>query len=197
MLRSSATVLLVCALLVGGCKKNNEETSASGAGGTPAAADKAAEPAAADKADEAAETAAIAWENVERVPFSDLQGLLPETAIELKRTDLAGRTEPGDYMHSEASAYYEGPDDKWLRLTVQDHPLRSRDHLSSKTSSFKGHPVVHESENNDGAELSFIVADRFFLTAQAGNLRVADLKAAFEKVDLTKLAAWKDHGTKQ
>lgn len=190
MLRNSATVLLVCALFVGGCKKNNEEASATGAGETPAAADKAAEGAAAP---------AIAWENVERVPFSDLQGLLPETVLGMKRTDLAGKTEPGEYMHTEASAEYEpeGDDERRLTLVLQDYPTYARDSLSSKTSSFKGYPIVREAESSGYGEINFVVGDRFFVVARGPMMKVADLKSAFEKVDLAKLASWKDQGIKK
>ena len=87
------------------------------------------------------------WEKIERVPFAKLQTLLPESLLEMKRTDLGGRTIPaGAETYSEANARYEGPNDAFLNVTIQDHPTSAKDSISSKTSTFKSHPVTLEQE---------------------------------------------------
>lgn len=195
MVRSSATVLLVvAALLAGGCKKKDEgaqSTGGEGAGGGAAAT------AAAATAAGGGGGAAVDWEKIERVPFAKLQTLLPESLLDMKRTDLAGRTVPGAAdTYTEASARYEGPNDAYLDVTIHDNPTSAKDSISSKTSTFKGHPVTVEQENSDSADLTFIVGERFIVNAHGGGVKVAQIKTAFEKVDLATLASWKNAGLK-
>lgn len=188
MLRQSATVVLVAAAVVfGGCKKKSDEAKA-GSGDTTGATGAAPATGGAK---------AVNWEKVQRVPFARLQGLLPETALGMKRTNLGGQTVPdGEATYSEGSADFEGPSETGLTLTLQDHPVHAHDSISSKTTTFKSFPVVQESENSEESDLTVVVGERFVLHAHGRKLKVAQLKSVLEKMDLTKLASWKLEGMK-
>ena len=188
MLRNSATVVLVAALvLVGGCSKKHEDGTK--VGGDTNGATGAAHTTGSAKA--------VNWEKVERVPFARLQGLLPDTALGFKRTNLGGQTIPdGESTYSEATGDYEGPNETGLSVVAQDNPVRARDSLSSKTTTFKGFPVVQESENGDESDVTILVGERFVVHAHGRKLKVAQLKSVIEKMDLAKLASWKGEGLK-
>lgn len=191
MIRRMMVVMALSVVVTAGCKKKNDSEgpsgAASGASGTTAAAGTAAGTGAKKQ-----------WSTVDRVPFAKLQSLLPETAGAMKRSDLSGSMVPQDeYTHSEASAYYEGPKDSTLRITIQDNPVHAEEQIPSKTSSFKGFPVVQESEGSGQADVTIVVGERFIVSAHADVLKAAEVKAALEKLDLTKLASWKDEGVKK
>ena len=170
--------------LLGGCTKKDEPAPAGAAAATGAAAKGPA-------------GKAVNWEKVERVPFARLQGLLPETVLGLKRGDVRGSTNPdGERTYSEAAADYTGPNDTHLTLTIQDHPVQAVENISSKTTSFKGYPVFREQESSEDSEFDIVVGDRFIVQARAQKLKAAQLKTAFEKIDLAKLATWKLEGVK-
>ncbi len=191
MFRTATVCLLACVLAVGGCKKKDEAPpqEQGSSSGTPATTTAA--PAAAGKA--------VDWAKIERVPFAKLQTLLPETLPNgLKRTDLRGSTTPdAEHTFTEAAADYEGPKDAHMTVTIHDNPLDAQSRISSKTTSFKGYPVVGESEGGGASDLTFVVGDRFVVTAHGNEVKVADLKTALEKVDLAKLATWKDQSLKK
>ncbi len=190
MLRKTLVVVALSVLATTACKKKSEtESAAGGSGGAAATATGAAATGTASKKQ---------WSTVDRVPFAQLQSLLPATLGSLKRTDLSGSMVPQDeYTHSEASAYYEGPNDRTLRITIQDNPVHAEDRIPSKTSSFKGFPVVQESESESQADFEIVVGERFTVTAHADVLKAADVKAELGKLDLAKLASWKDAGVKK
>jgi hypothetical protein len=187
MLRESVIVLVVAAAVSSaGCSKKNDDGTKAGAGGSSGAT----APAVGAKN-------GVNWEKVQRVPFAKLQSLLPDAPLGFKRTDLRGQTVPdGESTYSEGAADYEGANETGLTLTVQDHPVGSRDSIASKTTTFKGHPVVGESEGSDEAELRIVVAERFMIIAHGRKLKVAQLKSVVEKMDLAKLASWKLEGVK-
>ena len=194
MVRSSVALLLVGLLVVSGCKKKSEdgqETASSSGGGAAATGTAATNTGSGGKA--------VDWAKVERVPFATLQTILPENLpLSLKRTNLAGSTNPdGEHTYTEASAAYEAPKDVVLNVTVTDNPLRAKDLIESKTSSFQGHPIVSESESQGFSDLQFVVGERFVVSAHGQELKVAQLKTALEKVELAKLASWKDQGLKK
>ena len=186
MIRKSAclVVVAVSVSILGGCTKKEDQVATTGAGGSVAAP-------------KAAGGKAVHWEKVERVAFARLQGLLPETVLGLKRNDLRGSTNPdGERTYSEASADYEGPNDARLTLTIQDHPVQAAENIGSKTTSFKGYPVYREQESSDDSQLHIVVGERFIVEAHGTKLKVSQLKTAFDKVDLAKLATWKSEGVK-
>jgi hypothetical protein len=197
MLRRSASVVLVFAVIAAGCSKKDEATGAGGAGGAggggAGGAGGSAVPA------KAAGGKAVEWAKVERVPFAKLQTTMPDPILPgFKRTEQGGSVVPdGESTYSEANATYHGPNDASIHVVVQDHPIASRDLLPNKTTAFKGFPVVHEHETSDDSEFRIIVADRFIVFVQGGGkVKVAQLKAAVEKLDLVKLASWKNEGIK-
>ena len=173
-------------MLLGGCKNKEEKLLEQGA--VAAQPEKNAPPTLTG-------AKAVKWEKVERVPFAKLQSILPEGLAGMKRTNLGGSTVPdGDATYTEGVAEFEGQNESGLTLTIQDHPVRATESLSSKTTVWKGYPVVSESENSDSSELGFVVGDRFMVVVQGRKLKVAQVKAALEKVDFQKLASWKLEG---
>lgn len=189
MLRESCAVALVsAAVLLSGCSKKNEDAPKAGTGDTAGAT--GATPAAAGAKN-------VKWEKIQRVPFARLQTLLPDTAAGFKRTNLGGQTVPdGEATYSEATADYDGPNENGVNLTVQDNPVHARDALDSKTTTFKGFPVIQESESGDESDVTILVGERFVVRAHGRKLKVAQLKAVMEKMDLAKLASWKGEGLK-
>ena len=195
MVRRSVMLLLVGLVLVGGCKKKEEgqaNASSSGAAGETTGA-------AATNAGSGATGAQVDWAKVDRVPFSKLQTIFPESLPnELKRKDLGGSTNPdGEHTYTEATASYEGPKERVLNVHVRDNPLSAKEALASKTSAFQGYPIVAESESQGFSNLEFIVGERFTVTVSGQELKVAELKTSLEKVELAKLASWKDEGLKK
>lgn len=192
MMRKMMVVLALSVVAGAGCKKKNEAEGTAGASsGASASASEGTSPANGAGAKKK-------WSTVDRVPFAKLQTLLPETLGALKRTDLGGSMQPQDeYTHSEANAHYEGPNDSAMQLTIEDNPVHSEEKIPSKTSSFKGYPVVTEREGGGSADLEVIVGDRFSVRAHGTGLKAAEIKGHLEKLDLAKLASWKDEGVKK
>jgi hypothetical protein len=186
MLRTSACLLVVAAVALSGCSKKADPAQA-GTETTGAPAVGAAK----------AGGKAVNWEKIERVPFARLQGLLPDAVLGMKRTNLGGSTNPdGERTYSEATADYEGPNETRLTLSIQDHPVQAAENVSSKTTSFKGYPVTTEREDSEEAQFYMVVGDRFIVGSRGQKLKAAQLRTAFEKVDLAKLATWKLEGVK-
>ena len=187
MVRVVALLLLSATVTLLGCDKKKDEAGGTATtGGTAAAA-----------ATTPAGGKAVNWEKVTRVPFARLQSILPETVIGMKRSNLGGSTVPdGERTYSEGVGDYTGPNDTALSVTVRDHPFGAHESISSKTTVFKGYPVVGETENSDESSLEIIVGERFIVHARGTKLKVAQLKSALEKVDLAKLDSWKSEGLK-
>lgn len=188
----AAGVLAALALAgTAGCSKGKDkDKEASGAAAATAAAGTPAKGA-------PAKTKQVNWAEVERVPYSKLQTLIPSTLLNLKRNDLSGSTHPGDDMHTEATGTFDGPNEAHLRIELYDQPVSAGDLIASKTSSFKGYPVVEDGESGNTATLKFVVGSRFIVRVYGENLKGADVRAAAEKLDLAKLESWKDEGVKK
>jgi hypothetical protein len=138
------------------------------------------------------------WEKIERVSFAKLQSLLPDAAIGMKRTGLNGNTVPnGEGTYTEGIGENEGPNETSLELKIQDFPTEAEALLGSKSTTYKGFPVANERESNDESSTQLIVGERFVVTASGHKVKVAQLKTALDKVDLAKLATWKDEGLKK
>ncbi len=187
MIRKAAWLVVVGVAVLGGCTKKEDADKVQTTG--TAAPTPGAVKGPGGKA--------VSWEKVERVPFARLQGLLPETVLGMKRSDLRGSTNPdGEHTYSEAAADYAGPNETQLTLTIQDHPVQAVENISSKTTSFKTYPVVREQESSEDSQFNVVVGDRFIVEAHGQKLKAAQLKTALEKIDLAKLAAWKLEGIK-
>lgn len=189
MLRSAIGVGLLVVVVGLGCKAKVDQAHSDGD-----AAQSGARAAAGADSPSAAGTK-VDWQKIERVPFAKLQTLLPATIADMKRTGLEGTTVPdGEATFSQASASYEGPAESTLQLEIQDNPVTARELLGSRSTTFKGYPVVVESETEDEADVKIIVGDRFIVRGYAVKRKVAQVKTAFESVDLAKLASWKLEG---
>lgn len=193
---------LIAAVAVTGCgDKSKDMKASSSASNKPAAS--AAKTAGTTAATTAAATGdapkgAVDWEKVERVPFAKLQGLIPENAGGIKRTNLTGQTVPdGAATYSEATGEFNGEGDEPpnFRIVIQDHPFEAEQQLPNKTTAYKDYPVFGESEDDNESDLKIIVANRFIVHLHGGGKKkVADLKAILDKMDLAKLASWKSEG---
>ena len=193
MFRETMTTLLVSALLLGGCTKKDKADAPDKT--TEKASGKSASKAASSSTAAEGERKAVSWEKVERVPFAKLQSLMPDPALGMKRSNLAGQTVPdGERTYSEATATFEGANEQSLTITIQDHPMLAQDDLASKTTAFKGYPVVEEREDSNEAGFTILVGDRFIVHARGDKVTAAQLKSVVEKLDLAKLASWKLEG---
>jgi hypothetical protein len=188
-----ALAVSLAALSIGCSKKDKVEGSTgTTTGATTAAAEGTGGPSGAGTA------AGKNWEKIERVSFNKLQSLLPETAIGMKRTGLNGNTVPaGEQTYTEGIAEFEGPNESSLSLKIQDYPSEAAQLLGSKSTTYKGFPVASEHESSDESSMVLVVGERFLVTASGQKVKVAQLKTALEKVDLAKLASWKDEGIKK
>jgi hypothetical protein len=192
--RCLGLALAVClAVVSSGCSKKDKTETATTTGSTAAAVEgTTADPSGAGTA------AKRNWEKIERVSFVKLQSLLPDAAIGMKRTGLNGNTVPnGEGTFTEGIAEYEGANESSLELKIQDYPTEAEALLGSKSTTHKGFPVANEHESSDDSSMQLIVGERFVVSATGHKIRVAQLKTALEKVDLAKLATWKDEGIKK
>ncbi|MBI4953764.1 MAG: hypothetical protein HY908_17195 [Myxococcales bacterium] len=161
----------------------------------PSSAARGSEPATSSRAAGAAAASAAApvdWAAVPRTPPATLEALLPATAAGFARKSSASEAAgSGAEARTEASAEYAGPKDATVRLVVQDNPLRAEDILSERSGSFRGHPVVGAEESSDEADFAIVVAGRFVVIARGANVKLAALRETVGKLDLDKLAAWR------
>ena len=193
--RLTIALALALAVVTSGCSKKDKTEAA---GLTTAASTAAAVEGTTGDPSGAGTATKRSWEKIERVSFVRLQSLLPDAAIGMKRTGLNGNTVPnGEGTYTEGIGEYEGPNETSLELKIQDFPTEAEALLGSKSTTYKGFPVANERESNDESSTQLVVGERFVVTATGHKIRVAQLKTALDKVDLAKLATWKDEGIKK
>ncbi|MCC6526735.1 MAG: hypothetical protein IT373_29070 [Polyangiaceae bacterium] len=203
MASTALAAALACAA-ASGCSSGGpggSPTTASGSGrsatasGPPSSAASGSAPATSSPAPGTAAVSAAApvdWAAVPRTPPATLEALLPTTAAGFARKSSASEAAgSGAEARTEASAEYAGPKEATLRLVVQDNPLRAEDILSERSGSFRGHPIVGAEESSDEADFAIVVAGRFVVIARGANVTLAALREAVGKLDLDKLAAWR------
>jgi hypothetical protein len=185
----AAAVCLLVVPVVGCSKKDKPEVGGAGATTPTAAVEGAGGPSAAGTAN------GKDWDKIDRVSFSKLETLLPESANGMKRTGLNGNAVATAY--TEAIADYEGPNEATMMFRLRDFPTDAEAKVESKSTLYKGYPVTSERETNDDSAFDLVVGDRFVVSAEGHKVKLAQLKTALEKVDLAKLATWKDEGVKK
>ena len=68
---------------------------------------------------------------------------------------------------------------------------------SEKTQKINGRLVHEKSTKSGGGEYSVVIAERFMVGAKSSNVDLNTLKTAVSSLDLGKLEAMKDEGTKK
>ena len=154
----------------------------------------------------------------ETVDFRTLRDLLPEELDDFERTDASGeRTGVAGFSFSQAEGEYRS-DDGERRLDVQivdaggigqmavlgaswmqmDFDRENSDGYE-KTTEFEGYPAFEKLRAGDRprSELQFVVADRFFVSANGQNVEMDDLKDALEEIDYDELEDLWDVGVEK
>lgn len=142
---------------------------------------------------------------VEVTDFRKLKETLPQELSGLKRTNASGeRSGALGIKISKAEGQYEREDGEYgyLKLTVTDLGTmknaamfgqawlmtdfdRESDQGYERTMKYKGYPGYEKfdtSGNYSRGEMSVIVADRFLIKAESGNLDMDKTKSAVDKV---------------
>ena len=155
---------------------------------------------------------------VNPVDFRELKSLLPESIGDLKRSNLEGEKVAAMGMNiSHANADYNDTENN-ISIDIKITDLGSVSGLSGlaaygwymvdidkeneagyeKTVTYKGNKGYekYNNENKDG-ELSILVAKRFVVEVNGNNVSMAQMKAAVDMIDISKLESWKDVGVEE
>lgn len=155
---------------------------------------------------------------VETVDFRALRDLLPEELDDYERVDASGeKTGVAGFSFSQAEGEYRSDDGErqislqivdgggigqmallgasWLRM---DFDRESTDGYE-KTTEYEGYPAYEKLRAGDRprAELQFVVADRFFVSANGHNVEMDALKEALAEIDLGELEDLRDEGVEK
>ena len=155
---------------------------------------------------------------VETVDFRTLRDLMPEELEDFERTDASGeRTGVAGFSFSQAEGEYRSGDGErrlslqivdaggvgqmamlgasWLQMDVD----RESSDGYEKTTKFEGYPAFEKLRGGDRprAELQFVVADRFFVSANGQNVEMEELKEALSAVDFDELEDLRDVGVEK
>lgn len=155
---------------------------------------------------------------VETVDFRTLRDLLPEALDGMERVDASGeRAGIAGFSFAQAEGEYRSDDGErqlslqivdgggltqmtmlgatWMRMEID----REDSDGYERTTEFEGHPAYEKVRTGERprSELSFVVADRFLVTANGQNVEMDALKAAVGQLDLGALADLRDEGAEQ
>jgi len=156
--------------------------------------------------------------SVETVDFRTLRDLLPEGLDDMERVDASGeRAGVAGFSFSQAEGEYRSDDGErrislqvvdgggvaqmtmlgatWMRM---DFDRESTDGYE-RTTEFEGYPAFEKMRTGDRprSELSFVVADRFLVTANGQNVEMDELKDAVRDIDLGELEDMRDEGVEK
>lgn len=148
-------------------------------------------------------------EAVEPIDFRELKALLPESLPNLPRQNASGeKTSAFGIKVSQAEGNYANQDDgKELNIEITDMGSvkgfiamagaswmmadidRETDSGFERTMSYKGHRGYEEfdTDSNSG-NIQLVVADRFMVQIDGMGMKMDEIKAALDRVDLDKLA---------
>jgi hypothetical protein len=154
----------------------------------------------------------------ESVDFRTLRDLLPEELEDFERTDASGeKTGVAGFSFSQAEGEYRSDDGErrlslqivdaggvgqmamlgasWLQMDVD----RENSDGYERTTEFEGYPAFEKLRGGDRprAELQFVVADRFFVSANGQNVEMDELKEALEEIDFDELEDLRDVGVEK
>jgi hypothetical protein len=155
---------------------------------------------------------------VETVDFRVLRDLLPEELDGMERVDASGeRTGVAGFSFSQTQGEYRSDDgDREISLQIVDGGGLAQmtmlgatwmqldvDRESSdgyeRTTEFEGYPAFEKVRTGERprSELSFVVAERFLVTANGQNVEMDALKDAVEEIDLGELEDLRDEGVQE
>ncbi len=154
----------------------------------------------------------------ETVDFRVLRDLLPEELEDMERVDASGeKTGMAGFSFSRAEGEYRSDDGEhrvtlqiidgggvgqmallgasWLQMDFD----RESDDGYEKTTKYEGYPAFEKMSTGDRprSELQFVVAERFFVSAEGQNVEMDDLKDALEEIDFDELEDLRDVGVEK
>jgi hypothetical protein len=154
-------------------------------------------------------------QSVESVDFRTLRDLLPDELDDMERVDASGeRTGVAGFSFSQAEGEYRGDDGdrrislqiidggglaqmtmlgaSWMQMEVD----RENSDGYERTTEFEGYPAFEKVRTGarPRSELSFVVAERFLVTANGQNVEMDELKDAVEEIDLDELEDLREKG---
>ena len=151
---------------------------------------------------------------VEAVDIEKLKPFVPETLAGLaKKSSRSEKNGVLGLMVSKAEAVYGDGAGKSIRLEITDtggasgimglaswasvQGEKEDQYGSEKTQKINGRLVHEKSTKSGGGEYSVVIAERFMVEAKSSNVDLNTLKTAVSSLDLGKLEAMKDEGTKK
>ena len=151
--------------------------------------------------------------SVEAVDIEKLKPFVPETLAGLaKKSSRSEKNGVLGLMVSKAEAEYGDGAGKSIRLEITDtggasgimglaswasvQGEKEDQYGSEKTQKINGRLVHEKSTKSGGGEYSVVIAERFMVEAKSSNVDLNTLKTAVSSLDLGKLEAMKDEGTK-
>lgn len=218
MKRLLCLVFCLTLLPAAGCGSDDRSPDLRDAADAPATDPDAARDAPASIAEALGEAFGGEGRATETVDFRTLRDLLPEDARGMERTDASGeKTGMAGFSVSQARGEYRS-DDGGRRITLQivdgggmgrmamlgaswlqmDFDRESTDGYE-RTTTYRGYPALEKLRTGDRprAELQFVVADRFFVSADGHNVEMDALKDAAERIDFGALENLREAGAAQ
>lgn len=155
-------------------------------------------------------------EGAEPVDFRELKSLLPENVPGMKRVNATGEKSGAFGVKvSYAEADYESEDGNTLSVKITDMGSlqgltamatygwamadidRETETGYEKSVVYKGHKAFEKFDNSDQhGEIHVLVASRFVVEVTGYQVRMGDIKAALDRVDLGKLEGMRTEGAK-
>jgi hypothetical protein len=216
LMRARLGVLI---LLATACGKSDEQKAAEAAAAQLEELGKAlgGQAAAGVAAAGAASAAMLAGKASDAVDFRELKALMPEEAGGMPRTSLDGEKSGAmGFTVSSAEARYESQgSNSSVRISIADMGAMSGaaamatfawatldvdkdgDAGYERTTTIKGYRGYEkfDKQSNSG-EIQAMVAGRFVVSVEGNEVPMDALKAAFDKVDVSKLEGMKNFGVK-
>ncbi len=149
---------------------------------------------------------------IEPVDFRELKALLPETLDGLTRTNASGEKSSAlGIKLSQAQGDYQNDDGKSINIEIFDYASMRKmvmmaqyawavtdmeqesDTGYEKTITWKGMRAMekYDSESQYG-QIQLFVGERFVVDVEGYNVKIDDIKNALDKIDLNKLASFKN-----
>jgi hypothetical protein len=157
------------------------------------------------------EEALTAGKRVEPVDFRQLKELLPESSPGLQRTTVGGeRSSSFGINISKAEAQYTTAAGGTIQITISDMGNmsgitglatytwatadidRETETGYERTLAYRGHKAYEQYDKESrGGKIHVVVAGRFLVEAEGNDVKIEEIRAVLDRIDLTKLAAVK------
>ncbi|MBL7977934.1 MAG: hypothetical protein JNN12_06300 [Bacteroidetes Order II. Incertae sedis bacterium] len=151
-------------------------------------------------------------QNVDPIPFKDLQSVLPASVAGAAQSDLEGeKVGMMGFNISNAGARYENGD-KSISIKITDtgnmkgfamlgfawinnNFEREDANGYERTTKINGNPSLEKyNQTNQDGEVSSLIGGRFVVTVDGRKVTAEELKAALASVNTSQLVGWKDRG---